>query len=96
MLTAAPLSPLACVARGRDQEAAKLEVLEVSTDGVDLSPAGLAPLLATTVQPYVEQGGAAYNYHPTEAEAAAAAAAARAEEVRARLRGATVWVCGLL
>ncbi len=57
------------------------QVLEVSTDGVDVSPSGLAPVISEVVRPFVDQGGAAYNYHPTDEELAAAAAEARRADV---------------
>jgi hypothetical protein len=59
------------------EEVAKMEVLEVHNGG----STDLDAVIASSVQPYVEQGGTAYNYHPTEEELAAAEAHARAEAV---------------
>ena len=46
------------------EDAAKLEVLEVANG----ASTNVGDVLVSTLQPYVDQGGTAYNYHPTEDE----------------------------
>ena len=64
------------------EDAAKLEVLEVANG----ASTNVGDVLVSTLQPYVDQGGTAYNYHPTEDEVAEAEAKAKAEEVNYRQR----------
>jgi adenylate kinase len=60
------------------EEKVKIEVLEVRVGNGDVDDAALIDKI---IAPYVDVGGTAYNYHPTEEEVAAAEAKKRAEEV---------------
>lgn len=62
------------------EEKARMEVLEVRVDGGAVDD---SVTVNTVIAPYVEVGGTAYNYHPTEEEVAAAEARARAKAVSA-------------
>ena len=65
------------------EEKAKMEVLEVAVDGASVDAAAT---IDTVLAPYIDAGGTAYNYHPTEEEVAAAVAAQQAADVSASFR----------
>ena len=62
------------------EEKVKMEVLEVAVDGASVDAAAT---IDTVLAPYIDAGGTAYNYHPTEEEVAAAVAAQQAADVSA-------------